>query len=60
MPSSRISTPLKTHAHSLPPPNHSLVPTRLPPKGDHELACHPTFNTMELVPVTPRGTVRGR
>src|SRR3989304_5803422 len=35
--------------------NHSLVPTRLPPQGDHALASDPAFNTMEAVPVTPGG-----
>jgi hypothetical protein len=52
--------PAPITSHFANPPNHSLVPTRLPPQGDHGLACQPSFNTMGLVPVTPRGTVRGR
>ncbi len=41
-------------------PNHSLVPTRLPPQGERALASHLRGHRIEAVPVTPRGTVRGR
>ena len=41
-------------------PNHSLVPTRLPPQGERALASHLRGHRIEVVPATPRGTVRGR
>jgi len=41
-------------------PNHSLVPTRLPPQGECALASHVRGHRIEVVPATPRGTVRGR
>jgi hypothetical protein len=36
-------------------PNHSLVPTRLPPQGERALASHLSGHRMEAVPATPRG-----
>src|SRR3990172_11907914 len=36
-------------------PNHSLVPTRLPPLGERALASHPKGHRIEVVPATPRG-----
>ncbi len=42
------------------PPNHSLVPTRLPPQGARALASYLRGHRIVVVPATPRGTVRGR
>ena len=37
------------------PPNHSLVPTRLPPQGERALASHLRGHRKEVVLATPRG-----
>ena len=36
-------------------PNHSLVPTRLPPQGERALASQLSGHRIAVVPVTPRG-----
>ncbi len=39
------------------PPNHSLVPTRFPPQGERTPASHLRGPRIEVVPVTPQGTL---
>src|SRR3972149_4533005 len=53
-----------SYPHWIPPsfepmlPNHSLVPTRLPPQGGRALASRLRGHRIEVVPAPPRGTVR--